>query len=200
MTNTKKIVTTIVTVLLIAVMATTLSILFANNSRNVIKNNGISASVANTRAITVDPTRDRFREGDKHVDGLVPKYGEIQWNGKIWVDLHVGGDSFVFVNVDIREKVIYDDVIVEYRSYYKSGSSEINQKLSNFRFTVRFFSGSSQVGYVDENKSNDSQAGFTRPSKSNKVNGAIATVYITTTSGVSRTAHFFFGNQYAGCN
>lgn len=177
-------------------MATTLSILFANNTNSVVKNNGISASVANTKAITVDPTRDRFREGDKHIDGIVPKFYEYQWNGKIWVDLHVGGDSFVFVNVDIRDMgLLKDDLIVEYRSYYKSGSSEINQKLNNFRFVVTFYNGATSVGYHDVNKSNDDQAGFTYASNSTKVNGAIVKVYIQTTSGVYRTAEFYFGSK-----
>lgn len=201
MFNTKKIATTIVTVLLIAVMATTLSILFANNSSSVVKNNGISASIASTRSNTIDPTRDRFREGDRYVVGLVPKYGEKQWNGKIWVDLHVGGDSFVFINVDIRNGLFKDDLIVEYRSFYLSGNREINQKLSNFRFTVSFYDeNNNSAGYRDVNKSNDDQAGFTYASNSTKVNGAIVKVYIQTTNGISRSAEFYFGNKYSYCN
>lgn len=200
MINTKKIVTTIVTVLLIAVMATTLSILFANNSSSVVKNNGISASVASTRSNTIDTTRDRLVEGNKHISGEAPKFGEQIWNGKIWVHLHVGGDSFVFVNVDLRERLAYkDDLIIEYRSYYLSGKSEINQKLSNFRFIITFYSGNNSVGYYDNNKSNDSQAGFTRGSTSHDVNGATVTVFIKTTTGVNRTATFYFGNQYELC-
>lgn len=197
MTNTKKIVTTIVTVLLIAVMATTLSILFANNTSSVVKNNGISASVANTRSSAIDSTRDRFVEGSSQIPGITPKFYETQWNGKIWVHLHVGGDSFVFVNVDIRDMgLLKDDLIVEYRSYYLSGSKEINQKLSNFRFTVSYFDKKGNpAGYHDVNKSNDDQAGFTYASNSTSVAGAIVTVYIRTTGGVYRTAEFYFGNK-----
>lgn len=197
MFNTKKIATTIVTVLLIAVMATTLSILFANNTNSVVKNNGISASVASTRSNTIDTTRDRFVEGSSQTPGITPKFYESQWNGKIWVHLHVGGDSFVFVNVDPRNNpFMKDDIIIEYRSYYISGGKEINQKLSNFRFTVNFFDGNrNPAGYQDVNKSNDDQAGFTYSSNSKTVAGAIVTVYIKTTGGVNRTAEFYFGNK-----
>lgn len=194
MKNNKIVFITISTIIAIVMAISLCSLVIIGNSANVVAI-GYNASINGLSTTNViDPRYDSKLNGDGWtLNGNTRTFTEAQWNGRIETELHLGGISYIYINVDPRDVAWNDDIIIEYRSYYKDvNGNKVNQKVQNFYAHITFHT--KKDAYISQTcgKDMDSQAGFTRYSGKGSVNWIKVSIKITTLGGVVREANFNF--------
>lgn len=194
MKNNKIVLITISTIIAIVMTISLCTLVIVGNSSNVVaigynaSTNGLSATDV------IDPSYDSKLNGDGWtLNGNTRTFTEAQWNGRIETELHLGGISYIYINVDPRDVAWNDDIIIEYRSYYKEvNGNKVNQKVQNFYAHITFHT--EKKAYISQTcgKDMDSQAGFTRHSGKGSVDWIKVSIKITTLGGVVREANFNF--------
>lgn len=145
----------------------------------------------------IDPSKDAIMVGSKNEESIVEKtFKETPWNGRVYVKLHMGGVSYINVNVDPRDVWLNDDVIIEYQSYY-DGNTNNSVQVQYFSARIRYFKGNVELtppATEDRNcyKEFDSQAGFTKHSGNGKVSRMEIDITVVSVGGTTRIVHFIF--------
>lgn len=123
----------IMLVLAMLIMISSLGILFSTNIA--------SAEEAQSRGVVI--------VGDAKGSGTYDDpYVEKPWNGRITSKENIFDNYFIEINVDPRDSMFGDDVIIEYKHYYVDYSTgkRIDVKLQNFHANITFHETHKGVG------------------------------------------------------
>lgn len=194
MIQNRFLVSLVAAIIAIAMLVGVCSVILVNNDTVNVVAMGTKAGIsALSSDDVVDPSYDSLVNGnDWSLSGKKRIITEAQWNGRIETKLHLGGIAYIYVNVDPRNVAWNDDIIIEYRSYYKS-NTEVNQKVQKFYARITFYTEKGAVIVQECSKDMDSQAGFTRRSGKGSVYRITVDMKVTSLSGVVREATFIFG-------
>lgn len=195
MIKNRFLVSLVAAIIAIAMLVGVCSVILVNNDTVNVVAMGTKAGLSTLSSDVVDPANDSLLNGDGwSLSGKTRTFTEAQWNGRIETKLHLGGIAYIYVNVDPHNVAWNDDIIVEYRSFYKnSNGSEVNQKVQNFYARITFYTEKGAVIVQECNKDMDSQAGFTKASGKGSVYRVTVDMKVTSISGVVREATFIFG-------
>lgn len=135
--------------------------------------------------------------GDATGDGTYNnKYTERPWNGRIVSKDNVYDNYYIEINVDPRNSMFGDDIIIEYKYYYVDSSGKrVYTKLQNFYADIRYHETKNGVGkyfYDTINKDNDDIAGFTKHSGSIYIDSVEVDVTVTASSGIKKHIYYKF--------
>lgn len=127
-------------------------------------------------------------------------YTDNSWNGRVKITgeyLKNGGGAnfYIDLNVDPRDSIFGDDVIIEYKHYALTHllGQRKSYKILYFEAKIQFFDGNANFLKSDvASKGSDSQASFTRNSNSKVVNGVRVQIYIKGGYSGEVEKYFFF--------
>lgn len=189
-------------VVLAIILSTTMLVIFSTGNA---KSMSLSNYIADASSDTISNRSIEIGTGG---DGsMTNPYTDNSWNGRVKITAEYlkkgGGENFyIDINVDPRDSIFGDDVIVEYKHYSLTHllGQRKSYKIALFEAKIQFYDGNGNfIKYAVASKGNDDQASFTRNSKSNVVNGVRVQVYIEGGySGEARKYIFFkFGTAPA---
>ncbi len=138
--------------------------------------------------------------GDVEGDGTYENpYHEKPWHGRITTKENIYDNYYIEINVDPRDSMFGDDIIIEYKYFYIDSSNKRQPvKLQKFEAEIQFReTHKGVIKYFDPiyiSKANDNEAGFTKHSGTLYADQVTVKVTVTTSASLVKSFYYKFTN------
>lgn len=203
MSNVKKMATKVIVSLLAVVMVGAslgfATSMLATDNRDVSMNANVQ-TVADSSSASTEISPRHVINGDGGFGTRDDPYYENDWNGRIETDNIVGSapgwNYHIDINVDPRNTIFVDDIIIEYRFYiahHFTGNTG-NEPLALFYAYIEYYNASgNRVATDSVSKSDRAVGGFTKNSGSTKIAGVRVRIDLVDEEIADTSIYYRFG-------